>query len=55
VTLIPDGFEGWVVIRYDVPGEPSLGREGAKTMIKVPSSGSVITPRARARHNASEM
>lgn len=43
ITLIPDGFEGWVVIRYQVPGEPSLGREGAKTIVKVPASGSLIT------------
>lgn len=43
VTLIPDDFEGWVVIRYEVPGEPSLSREGAKTMVKVPASGSLMT------------
>jgi len=43
IVLIPSGFEGWVVIRYEVPGESSLGREGAKTMLRVPVSGSLIT------------
>ena len=39
----PDGFEGWVVIRYDIPGEPAFDREGAKTLVKVPKSGSLST------------
>ncbi len=43
VTLIPVAFEGWVVIRYQVPGAPSLDREGARTMVKVPASGSLST------------
>ena len=43
VVLIPTGFEGWVVVRYDVAGAPALDHEGAKTLVRVPDSGSVST------------
>jgi hypothetical protein len=43
VVLIPMGFEGWVVIRYDMPGEPAFAHEGAKTLVKVPQQGSLST------------
>jgi hypothetical protein len=43
VILIPMGFEGWVVIRYDMPGEPAFDHEGVKTLVKVPQSGSLST------------
>lgn len=43
VVLIPMGFEGWVVIRYDMPGEPAFDHEGAKTLVKVSQSGSLST------------
>lgn len=41
VVLIPTGFEGWVVIRYQIPNAPSFDHEGAKTLVKVPESGSL--------------
>lgn len=41
VVLIPMGFEGWVVIRYQVPNAPSFDHEGVKTLVKVPESGSL--------------
>ena len=47
VVLIPMGFEGWVVIRYDIPSEPAFIREGVKTVIKVPASGSLSTSSER--------
>jgi hypothetical protein len=43
VVLIPMGFEGWVVIHYDIPREPAFDHEGAKTLVKVPESGSLST------------
>jgi len=43
VVLIPNGFRGWVVIRYNVSGAAELGHDGVKTLISVPESGAVFT------------
>jgi hypothetical protein len=43
VVLIPAGFEGWIIVRYQVQGAPALDFEGAKSLIRVPDSGSVST------------
>jgi|HubBroStandDraft_6_1064221.scaffolds.fasta_scaffold886196_1 hypothetical protein len=43
VVILPESFEGWVVIFYEVPGKLVLPREGFKNLINVPPSGIVLT------------
>jgi hypothetical protein len=47
VVLFPMGFEGWVMVHYEVSGAPAFEREGGKTLIRVPSSGSVSSSNER--------
>lgn len=48
VILLPDNFEGWVTIKYDVPEAAALGRDGRKILIQVPPSGALLTSSDRA-------
>lgn len=43
VLLLPSGYKGWVVIRYEIAGQPRLSRSGFKTLVRVPVSGSLET------------
>lgn len=43
VLLLPSGYRGWVVICYQIVGQPRLSRSGFKTLVRVPVSGSVET------------
>jgi hypothetical protein len=54
VVLIPSGFRGWVVIRYEVAGKPYLGHAGTKTLVRVPSTGLVETASDRANGYGSD-
>ncbi len=47
IVLVPNGFRGWVIVRYEVPDAPPLGREGFKTVIRVPLSGYLFTRSGR--------
>jgi len=49
VVLLPAGFEGWVVVHYEVSGSPPFGREGVKTLIQIPPAGSVFSSSTRSR------
>jgi hypothetical protein len=48
VVLLPEDFEGWIVIRYNVSGADALEREGIKVVIKVLMSGAISTSSERA-------
>ena len=48
IVLIPDNFEGWVTIKYEIPEAAPLKREGLKTLVQVPASGEVRTSSTRA-------
>jgi hypothetical protein len=48
VVLLPNGFEGWVVIRYEVSNTPVLEREGFRNVVRVPTSGEFSTNSKRA-------
>ncbi len=48
IVLIPENFEGWVTIKYEVPEAAPLKREGLKMLIQVPASGAVTTSSTRA-------
>jgi hypothetical protein len=47
-VLMRSGFEGWVVIRYDVKGSPQLKEDGFRNVIRVPASGELSTSSSRA-------
>jgi len=42
-VLIPEGYKGWVEIRFGIAGQPSLHREGGNFVIEVPKSGRLST------------
>jgi hypothetical protein len=46
-VLIPDGFAGWVEIRYKEPGTPPVRRSGLKPLLTIPSSGRMLTSSSR--------
>jgi hypothetical protein len=45
---IPEGFRGWVTIRYNEPGTPKLQIVNRHRLIAVPISGHVLTSSRRA-------
>jgi hypothetical protein len=47
IILIPENFEGWVTIKYEVPRAAPLGREGLKTLVQIPIPGVVSTSSSR--------
>ena len=47
-VLLPNGFEGWVVIRYEVSNSPALEREHFRNIIRVSPSGEFSTSSTRA-------
>ena len=48
VVTIPEDYEGWVQIFYDVPEAPKLRSEGWRNLIEVPATGIVATSSSRA-------
>ena len=44
--LVPRGFEGWVCIRYEVPGAPSLAEVSGVQQLVIPDSGYLETSSA---------
>lgn len=47
-VLLLDGFEGWVVIRYEVSNSPALEHGRFRNVIRVPASGEFSTSSKRA-------
>ena len=47
IVLLPTGFEGWVMVHYEISGRSAFEREGGKTLIRVPASGSVSSSNER--------
>jgi uncharacterized protein DUF6843 len=47
-VLLPSGFEGWVLIHYEVSGRPELERDGFRNVIRVSESGAISTSSTRA-------
>lgn len=41
--VLPDDFDGWVVVEYEVSGAPTLPVAGGRRQIVVPPSGYVAT------------
>ena|SRR2546425_1078438 len=39
----PGGFKGWLVVRYEDPSCPPLGKQGVFLVVSVPPSGQVCT------------
>jgi hypothetical protein len=46
-VLIPEGFEGWVVVLYGIPGQPELRLENGKNVLTIPPSGKARTSSKR--------
>ena len=51
---LPSGFEGWVLIHYEVSGRPELERDGFRNVIRVPMSGAFSTSSTRSPGYASD-
>jgi hypothetical protein len=45
--LLPDGYRGWVIIQYEVRGQPELVVDKCKHTIKIPASGVFKTSSVR--------
>jgi hypothetical protein len=41
--LIPEGYNGWIRVEFDVPGEAPLRTEGGQIVLKIPSTGLLRT------------
>jgi hypothetical protein len=41
--LIPEGYSGWVRVEFEIPGAPPLPQDAGRTVVKIPSSGSLKT------------
>ena len=41
--LVPDGFSGWVYVRFDDPSCPALETRDGRQVIRFPSSGKLCT------------
>ena len=46
VYSIPEGYRGWVQIRYQIPTCPALERRDGKYLIEIPPTGEVCTSTA---------
>ncbi|MCP1307760.1 DUF6843 domain-containing protein [Paenibacillus tyrfis] len=44
IYLLPDGYTGWVEIRYEQEGSPPLPREGKEYVNLIPRTGILNTP-----------
>lgn len=43
VWILPEGYGGWVLVEFGVPGAPTLSEEDGFQVIRVPSDGVVRT------------
>jgi len=41
--LLPDGFTGWVYVRYDDPSCEPLGTRDGRNVMRIPSNGRLCT------------
>lgn len=41
--LVPEGYQGWAVVKYDIPGQPELPIDDGVLIFKYPDSGILET------------
>lgn len=53
--LVPDGFSGWVYVRFDDPSCPPLEVRDARQVIRFPANGKVCTSTAYQTGSATDL